>query len=136
MSNETLDMFEMRIQENLDKLETERDDEVRAKLIREVKDLSGSMTAAEELVYRYANDEEQRKLDDVKSQRALEAEVRKASLDWKKAAVEIGKVVIPAAVSLVSISLFNEKFEQVLKFEESGRFTSTAFRLLRWPKVM
>ena len=135
MTNETLDLFEARIHEDLTLLGTETDEKERERLVREVEKLSTKMTEAEEMVYKYASDEAQRALDDVKSQRAYDAEVVKAKVDWKRTAIEVGKVAIPAAVSLMTLSLWNEKFEQVLKFEESGRFTSTGFRLLKFPKL-
>ena len=135
MTNETLDLFEARIYENLNMLGTVTDEKERERLIREVEKLSTKMTEAEEVVYKFANDEAQRALDDVKSQRAYDAEVIKSKVDWKRTAIEVGKVAIPAVVSLLTLSLWNEKFEQVLKFEETGRFTSTAFRLLKFPKL-
>lgn len=135
MTNETLDLFEARIHEDLTLLGTATDEKERERLIREVEKLSTKLTEAEELTYKFASDEAQRALDDVKSQRAYDAEVVKAKVDWKRTAIEVGKVAIPAAVSLLTLSLWNEKFEQVLKFEESGRFTSTGFRLLKFPKL-
>lgn len=136
MTNETLDLFEARISENLEKLEWTTEKEERERLIREVEKLSTKLTEAETLTYKFASDEAQRQLDDVKSQRAYEAEAVKAKMDWKRTAIEVGKVAVPAVISLVSLGLWNEKFEQVLKFEESGRFVSTGFRLLKFPKLV
>lgn len=136
MTNETLDLFEARIAENLEKLEWTTEKEERERLIREVEKLSTKLTEAETLTYKFASDEAQRQLDDVKSQRAYEAEAVKAKMDWKRTAIEVGKVAVPAVISLVSLGLWNEKFEQVLKFEESGRFVSTGFRLLKFPKLV
>ena len=97
--------------------------------------MSTKLSEAEKTVYGYAESEAQRELDDLKSKRTLEAELKKADTDWKRTAVEVAKVVVPAAVSIISLKLWDQKFEQTLKFEETGRFVSTGFRILKFPKM-
>lgn len=135
MTNETLELFEARISENLFKLATEEDKQERERLVREVEKLSSKLAEAEKTVYEYADSEAQRQLDDVKSQRTYEAEVRKSAMDWKRTLVEVGKFVVPACVSLYTLKVWDLKFDQVLKFEETGRFVSSAFRNLKFPRI-
>ena len=76
MSNETLDIFEARIYENLRCLGEEQYPKERARLINEVNVLSTKLSEAEKTVYGYAESEAQRELDDLKSKRTLEAELK------------------------------------------------------------
>lgn len=136
MTNETLDLFEARIAENLVKLQTEEDEKERSRLIYEVEKLSTQLTDAEGLTYKFASDQAQRELDDEKSKRSYEAEVVKTRIDWKRAAIEVGKVAIPAVVSLISLKTWTEAFNVVGDFEQTGSWRSTPFRILGFPKIV
>ena len=65
----------------------------------------------------------------------IQVETEKNKLDWKRIVLEASKVIIPAAVSLITLRQWSCKFERMLKFEETGHFTTSASRELHLPKL-
>lgn len=132
MSNETMDLMETRIRENLILLETEKDEDQRVRLIREVEKLSTKLTEAENSVFKYDVDKAAAELDSEKSKRLANTEKKKMILE---ASAKVVGTVIPAAISLITLSVWGKRFEQMMKFEETGRVVSTASRVLKFPNV-
>ena len=132
MSNETMDLMETRIRENLILLETEKDEDQRVRLIREVEKLSTKLTEAENSVFKYDVDKAAAELDSEKSKRLANTEKKKMILE---ASAKVVGTVIPAAISLITLSDWGKRFEQMMKFEETGRVVSTASRVLKFPNV-
>lgn len=58
--------------------------------------------------------------------------IQQQKLTWKRVAFEIGKVVVPIIGSAV---VYFKAQRNILKFEETGRITSTAGRELHLPKL-
>lgn len=132
MSNETMDLMETRIRENLILLETEKDEDQRVRLIREVEKLSTKLTEAENSVFKYDVDKAAAELDSEKSKRLANTEKKKMILE---VSAKVVGTVVPAAISLITLSVWGKRFEQMMKFEETGRVVSTASRVLKFPNV-
>lgn len=62
----------------------------------------------------------------------LEAAKKKDDISWKKVAFEMGKIVVPLAISIVH---YNVAANKMYDFETHGRITSTAGRELKLPKI-
>lgn len=60
----------------------------------------------------------------------------KAETNWKKYAVEAAKIVIPAAISVITLKVWNEKMGEIMQFEETGKFcTAAANKFLKLPHL-
>lgn len=77
--------------------------------------------------------QEKRRIDEEKAKAMTLIEKSKLAFDWKKAGLEVVKIVIPTIITLIG---YNEFQKRILKFEETGRLTSTASRELHLPHFM
>lgn len=68
-----------------------------------------------------------------RAQTQLQVEKEKQKLSWKKVVFEMSKVVVPAAISAV---VFFKGQERMIKFEETGRFTSSVSRESHLPNPL
>lgn len=75
---------------------------------------------------------ERRKLDKMKNDAMHELELEKSKLGWQRVTFELVKILLPAVISVGSYSYFQKR---ILKFEETGRITSTGGRELHLPKL-
>lgn len=55
--------------------------------------------------------------------------------NWKKYLIEGAKVVTPFVLGLISMHVWQQTIGDVMEFEESGKLTTTAFKLLKLPKL-
>lgn len=84
------------------------------------------------IIEREKIDIERKKLDQAETK--IVRNVR--DIDYKEIIIELGKVIIPAIISLKTLSVWCSKFDTMVKFEETGRFVSTASRELHLPKIL
>lgn len=75
---------------------------------------------------------DKRSIEEQRNKANLMLEKEKQKVTLKRAAFEIGKLVIPLAISIIH---YNYAQRRVFDFEEHGRITSTAGRDLRLPKI-
>lgn len=81
----------------------------------------------------YYDKQERRRIEEERNKAANETERKKQELTWGRVGLEMAKVVVPLAVSFVGYNVFQKR---VLRFEETGRITSTAGRELHLPKFL
>ena len=134
MQNETLDMLEEQIQRDIKRLGTfgSNDQASRSKAVQDVAKLMEKLTEAENAMAKWTDDEERRKLDEERNKSTVELERQKQSMDWKRWLLEISKVAVPTLIPLI---VWRKSFLEMLKFEETGRLTTSASRELRLPKI-
>lgn len=79
----------------------------------------------------YYDKQERRRIEEERNEAMNETERDKQKLTWGRVGLEMAKVVVPLVVSFVGYNVFQKR---ILKFEETGRLTSTASRELHLPK--
>lgn len=79
----------------------------------------------------YYDKKERRRIEEERNKAQNQTEREKQKLTWGRAAFEMAKVVVPMVGSLIGYNIFQKR---VLKFEETGRITSTAGRELHLPR--
>ena len=79
----------------------------------------------------YYDKQERRRIEEERNEAMNETERDKQKLTWDRVALEMAKVVVPLVVSFAGYNVFQKR---ILKFEETGRLTSTASRELHLPK--
>lgn len=62
----------------------------------------------------------------------IQIEEMKQKVTWQKAALEIGKILIPAGISTVTFFVGQKR---MIQFEETGRFTSGVSREIHLPRI-
>ncbi|WP_287643438.1 hypothetical protein [Bacteroides sp.] len=75
--------------------------------------------------------QERRKIEEERNKAMNEIERDKQKLTWGRVGLEMAKVVVPLVVSFAGYNVFQKR---ILKFEETGRLTTTASRELHLPK--
>ena len=141
MTQETMEMLESEIQNEISNLryyndtEDERDAKAKSAAISDVTKLLERLTEAETANEKWFDNQERRVIDRERNSAMIQVETEKNKLDWKRIVLEASKVVIPAAVSLITLRQWSCKFERMLKFEETGHFTTSASRELHLPKL-
>lgn len=81
----------------------------------------------------YWDKQERRRIDEERNKAMNETERDKQRLTWGRVGLEMAKVVVPLFVSFAGYNVFQKR---ILKFEETGRLTSTASRELHLPRFM
>lgn len=81
----------------------------------------------------YYDKQERRRIEEDRNKAQNETERDKQKLTWGRVGLEMAKVVVPLVVSFAGYNIFQKR---VLKFEETGRISSTAGRELHLPKFM
>ena len=140
MTDHTIRLLESEIQDQIEKLdEYDISDEKGAKAkslaINDVTKLLERLTEAEIANEKWYDNEERREIDRQRNNNMLLVEAEKNKLDWKRGILEGAKVVIPALVSLITLRKWGIKFDKMLKFEETGHFTTSASREVHLPKL-
>ena len=79
----------------------------------------------------YYDKQERRRIEEERNKAMKETERDKQKLTWGRVGLEMAKVVVRLVVSFAGYNVFQKR---ILKFEETGRLTSTASRELHLPK--
>lgn len=81
----------------------------------------------------YYDKEERRRIEEDRNKAVNEIEHNKQKLTGGRVTFEMAKVIAPLVISFVGYNVFQKR---ILKFEETGRITSTAGRELHLPRFM
>lgn len=136
MERNTLKAMEELIRKDLLELEnlgpTASSSDEEAALIKRIEKLSEVLTQAELANAKAVDDAERRRIDEVRNENMVQLEKQKQKMDWKRWALEVAKIVFPVMAPLV---IWRKSFVEMIRFEETGRFTSSASKELRLPKI-
>lgn len=64
-----------------------------------------------------------------------EVDKAKVEINWKRLAIEGLKIVGPMVTGAIAMRIWSDKMDDVMMFEETGRPVTTAFKLLKFPKL-
>lgn len=132
MDQKTYDLLEGAVQDQLSRIdELDPGTKIGQDALKNVTALTELLITADKDGYDYHDKEERRRIEEKKNDATAEIEREKSKLTWGRIGFEIGKVVIPTLVSMAGYNVFQKR---VLKFEETGRISSTAGRELHFPK--
>lgn len=81
----------------------------------------------------YYDKKERRRIDEERNKAMNETERDKQRLTWSRVGLEMAKAIVPLVVSFIGYDVFQKR---ILKFEETGRLTSTASRELHLPRFL
>lgn len=133
MTDETLNLIEEQIRSDLGRLDEFNDDQTkRSKAVQDLAKLMEKLTEAENARDHWYDNQERRRIDENRNSSSAEIEKLKQNLDWKRLSLEIAKITIPVFVPLI---IWRKSFVEMVTFEETGRFTSSASRELHLPKI-
>lgn len=134
MQDETFTLLEDTIQKQLLEIKgmDESQETERSKLTQDTVKLIEKMTEAETASAKWYDDQQRREIEKERNKSSIELEYHKQQMDWKRMALEIGKITVPTILPLL---IWRKSFKEMLKFEETGRFTTSASRELRLPKI-
>ncbi len=133
MTDETRDLLEGAVQDHLKKLNaiTEIGGDESKKITENLTKLTELLITSDKDNYDYYDKQERRRIEEERNEAANETERNKQKLTWSRVAFEMAKVVVPVGISMIGYNIFQKR---VLKFEETGRISSTAGRELHLPK--
>ena len=133
MTKETLQLLEGQIQTDLQRISNFDDDQAnRSKVVQDVTKLIEKLTEAESSNEKFVDNAERRDIDRKRNESTVALERQKQNLDWKRMSLEILKVAVPVIVPLF---VWRKSFKEMVTFEETGRFTSSASRELHLPRI-
>lgn len=134
MTEETYGMLERAVQAQLEKVETldAGSKEGKEALVKSLH-LVELLIATDKDNADYYDKQERRRIEEDRNKAMNETERDKQKLTWGRVGLEMAKVVVPIVVSFAGYNVFQKR---VLKFEETGRISSTAGRELHLPKFM
>lgn len=134
MTEETYGMLERAVQAQLEKVETldAGSKEGKEALVKSLHLVELLITTDKDNAD-YYDKQERRRIEEDRNKAMNETERDKQKLTWGRVGLEMAKVVVPLVVSFAGYNVFQKR---VLKFEETGRISSTAGRELHLPKFM
>lgn len=134
MTEETYGMLERAVQAQLEKVETldAGSKEGKEALVKSLH-LVELLIATDKDNADYYDKQERRRIEEDRNKAMNETERDKQKLTWGRVGLEMAKVVVPLVVSFAGYNVFQKR---VMKFEETGRISSTAGRELHLPKFM
>lgn len=91
------------------------------------------LITADKVNAEYYDKQERRRIEEERNKAQNETERDKQKLTWDRIGLEMAKVVVPLGMSFAGYNVFQKR---VLKFEETGRISSTPGRELHLPKFM
>lgn len=134
MTKETMDLLEELIQNQVTMIfNADEDYANRSRDIQDLTRLVEKLTEAEIADETKENNAERRRMDEEKNVTAAVLEEKKLKIDWKQYVIEIGKILVPTVIPLV---IWRKSYKEMITFEETGRFTSSASRELKLPKIL
>ena len=135
MTNETLDMLEAVLQDELERTKTE-DTIAKAKAMNNVYRLTQRLDEAEESVIKWREVENRKETEEARIQAMIQTEAAKKRLSVGQIALELVKVCVPAGLSIASLVVYRKSFKEMGNFEETGHYTSNMSRELHLPKIL
>lgn len=133
MNDDLKDALRVEIQNQIDSLnEIKSGSEEEERIYKNVCQLTDRIEKLDSLDAEISDREERREADAKRAKAQLELEREKSKLDWKRAAFEMAKVLVPG---FIGGAFYLKAQERVLKFEETGRIVSSAGRDLRLPNL-
>ena len=137
MTTETKELMEQVIVEQLMAVGTDEEGvkSQDSERIKRATILIEKLTAQEQMEHEYEIKRDKAKLEkDQLAEQQFEADTKQKSEKWRLV-VEIGKVVVPAVLTVAQLAVFCDKYKELLHFEETGRLTSSASRELHLPPI-
>ena len=134
MREETYNLLETAVANHLTNLESmDEGDENRDQYYKETVGLAEKLIAADKDANEAWDKQERRELERKRNDDANEIERDKQELGWKRIGFEMAKVVVPVVISMIGYNAFQKR---VMKYEETGRISSTAGRELHLPSFV
>ena len=134
MQKETYQLLETAVVNHLNTLEgMDVKDEGREQYYKETVGLADKLIAVDKDDIEAWDKQERREIEKKRNDDANEIEKEKQKLGWKRIGFEMAKVVVPIVVSMIGYNTFQKR---VMKYEETGRISSTAGRELHLPSFM
>ena len=134
MSDETYELLEEAVRKQIVKMTTlDTSTKEGMDVLKKSTELVNVLVEVDKNIDEFTDKEERRRIEEKKNDAMNEVELSKQKITWQKTALEISKVVVPTVISMIGYNVFQKR---VLKFEETGRITSTAGRELHFPKFM
>ena len=134
MQQETYDLLERVVKNHLEELDSMNlEDENREEYYKETAGLVERLITADKDSNEAWDKQERRRIEEKRNNEANALEQDKQKLGWKKIGFEMAKVVVPVVISMVGYDIFQKR---VMKYEETGRISSTAGRELHLPSFM
>ena len=134
MKDTTLDLLEEQIRKDIQKLDAypEGDDGKRSRAVQDVTKMIEKLVEAETANEKALEDQERREIDRTRNESSADIERLKQRIDWRRMILEAAKIIVPTVLPLV---IWRISYKEMLQFEETGRFTSTASKELHLPKI-
>lgn len=133
MSNETYNELEGAVLTALEDVQNASGTESYGKKVADAVQLIDRLLEADKNFDESVDKAERREIDRDRNEANAQIEIEKSSLSWKKVTFELVKVFGPVLASVVSFGVFQNR---MLRFEETGRFTSSVSREMHLPNLL
>lgn len=108
------------------------DDDGRKEAVRNIVAMAEVVNTADQIDEKWVDNNERRKLEEMKAKEANEVELKKSKLTPGKVALECAKLLVPFAVT---VPLYLYCHADIMNFEKTGKRLSEMSRKTNLPKV-
>ena len=136
MTEETMVLLEEQIQKQLKELDSYSEDEAkRSRAVQDLTKMLERMTEAEIANEKWYDNQERRDIERDRNKTMVTVEEQKNRFGVGKTLLEVAKIGVPAAVSLLTLREWRRGFYNMLSFEKDGFFKTTASKEVHLPKL-
>lgn len=118
--------------DSLREARSETSEDKREEKLKEALRIGELFNKNEETYYQYTASEYRIEKDAEKNKDMVQLEREKMEVPWQRTAIDVAKIAVPVIVPLL---IWRKSWKEMLKFEETGRFTSNASRTIHMPKI-
>lgn len=111
----------------------ETNEEKRKEKMQEALKIGEMLNKHEETFYQYWTTQDRIEKEEKKNEDMINLEKEKIKVPWQRTAIDVAKIVVPTVIPLI---LWRKSWKEMLRFEETGRFTSNASRTIHMPKIL
>lgn len=132
MTDETRMSFDETLQKALDDLNMmDIADPNREKKLKEMQQLNAMINETDQVNQDWYDKQEKRRIDEEKNKSLSDIETKKIKFGWVKVAIE---AVVGIGLTVYEVASHRADLRDITKYEENGRYNSTAFRMMRKPR--
>lgn len=130
MTRETYNMLEDAVQRSLQEIDFS--EQKGGNSVQRAETLVNLLITADKNEDDYHDKKERREIEKSKNETSAQIEREKSKLTWGRIGFEMAKLVVPLGISVY----ISDKWQRrMMKFEETGRFTSSISREFHLPKL-
>lgn len=138
MDRKTYECLEKYVQDEMRSIndEPEMTEGLRSSKIANVVKVADKLLQSDEISAKKADSKRREVIERNRNKAMIKSEEIRQKMEWKKVAIEVAKVAVPVATTMITVSVWKEGFMNMLTFEKDGFVKSFTSRQIGFPRIL